>query len=255
MIKERKYTITADLLTAYKENALRNAALILEEAKILLQSQKWSGAYFLGCASIEETGKAFLAFNSVNRNLANPAVQSVLKLEFENHRTKIVMGLNALLRKTGTDEKNIEYFLDLNLNLYAGREKSLYADINDDNSLTVPEDLVRPEAATDAVRLAEHSLVAMKEFFAANGPQKFTAFDDKFFVISKKRGFQEMMNLSDFWWFFIQIMKENPNSPNDHLSIAAARYWDEYYSRGKIWGGVHSSPNSGSNDGRVVDKE
>jgi len=247
MIKERKYTITVDMLNGHKDNALKNAALLLEEAKILLVNKKWPGAYFLACASIEETGKAFLAFNSVNRNLTNPAVQSVLKQEFENHKTKIVMGLSALLRKTGTDEKNIEYFLDLNLHLYAGREASLYADINDDNTLTVPGDLVRPDAATDAVRLADHSLTAMIDFFAINEPKKFTAFDDKFFVISKKSGFQEMMNLSDFWWFFIDIMKANPTSPNDHLSIAAARYWDEYYSKRKLWGRVESRPNSGSN--------
>ncbi|MFH1008245.1 MAG: AbiV family abortive infection protein [Candidatus Latescibacterota bacterium] len=238
MIKERKYTITVDLLNSHKGNALKNAALLLEEAKILLLHKKWPGAYFLGCASIEETGKASMAFDSVNRNLANPAVQAMLKQNLESHRTKICMGLSALLRKAGTDEKNIKYFLDLNLRLYAGREKSLYADINDDNTLTLPEDLVRPKAATDAVRLADHSLAAMIDFFAANEPQKFTAFDDKFFVISKKPRFLKMMNLSDFWWFLIHVMKTNPNSPNNHFSIAAVKYWDEYYSKEKCWGRV-----------------
>lgn len=236
MVKERKYTLTPELLSAYKENALRNAALLLDEATILLQNSKWSGAYFLACASIEETGKAFLAFNSTNRNLANPAVQSVLKIEFENHSSKILMGLTTLIRKTGIDKTNVRSFLDLNFHLYAGREKSLYADINDDNTLTVPEDIVRPKAATDAVRLANHSLKTMREFFKTAKPQKFTTFDDKFFVVSRKKSFQEMISKPDFWWFLLEIMKQYPDSPGDHFSIAVAKYWDEYYSKGLVWG-------------------
>jgi AbiV family abortive infection protein len=235
MIKERKYTITDKLLRSYKNNAIKNSELLLEESKILLSNNKWPGAYFLACASIEETGKAFLAFHAVNRNLSNPAIQRVLKMDFENHQVKMTNGLSALLLKAGNTEKNIKYFLDLNLNLSAGREKSLYADIRDDNTLTLPKELVRPIAARNAVRLAENSLSATNEYFVNSKPKMFSQDDDKFLLISKKYDFQKMMGLPDFWWFYIDNIKTFNGSETNHWSIAVSKYWDEYFSKNKLW--------------------
>ena len=242
MIKERKYTLTADLLNGLKQNAIKNATSLLQEAKILLSQRMWARAYFLACVSIEESGKAFIAFNSVNRNLSDPAVQHVLKMELENHGTKSIMGLSSLMRQGGTDPKHIDYFLQLNLHLYAGREKSLYVDINDDTTLTLPETLVRPEAASDSVRLSEHSLAATIEYIANNPPKTFSAHDDKSYTISKKSGVRKMMDTTDFWDFYVDVMTSMQNNLEDSLSVAISRYWDEYYSKGKCWGGVQSLP-------------
>jgi AbiV family abortive infection protein len=240
MKKDRKYTITIDLLKEYKENAFRNAQLLFEEAKILLSHNKFPGAYFLGCATIEECGKAFLAFNSINRNLSDPGIQYALKIEFENHVAKIALGLNCLLFKDKIEEKHISQFLDLAINLYFGREKSIYADINDDNTLTLPENLINADIATSATRLAEQSLTATKEYVSIIKPKEISKYDDRFYVISKKSKYQEMIHKPDFWWFHIDIMKSNPDPNIDHLAITVSRYWDEYFLKGKLWKGKES---------------
>ena len=241
MIKDRKYTLTIELLKSYKENAIKNSILLIGEAKILLNNKMLPGAYFLACVSIEEGGKALLAFNSVNRNLSNPAVQHVLKMEFETHSAKIVMGLSSLMRKGGTGSENVDYFLDLDLDLYAGREKSLYADINDDNTLTLPETLVPPEVASDSVRLAENALAATIDYISRNQPPKFSNCDDKAYVVSKQSGFQKMMSMPDFLKFYMDIMKSMQYNSEDHFSVTISRYWDEYFSKRKLWGETRSS--------------
>ena len=64
--------MTADLLRAYSEAALRNADELLVEASLLRDHGHMARAYFLAVACIEEAGKALHAFDAQNRNLSDP---------------------------------------------------------------------------------------------------------------------------------------------------------------------------------------
>jgi len=72
--KNRNYTLTPELLQQYHEAALANARALLEEAALLLRYGHHARAYFLAVATIEETGKAVQAFDSMGRNLKDSAV-------------------------------------------------------------------------------------------------------------------------------------------------------------------------------------
>ena len=69
MKKERKYSITYDLLKQYQDASLLNSQSLIKEAGILYKRGYLARAYYLACASIEETGKAYNAFSAQGRNL------------------------------------------------------------------------------------------------------------------------------------------------------------------------------------------
>jgi len=81
MGKSRKYKIDAELLKRYYPAALQNARLLLDESYKLLELKSYARSYFLACASIEETGKALMAFFGLGRNLNNSATQENLKMK------------------------------------------------------------------------------------------------------------------------------------------------------------------------------
>ena len=87
--KDRDYDLNFEFLDSYQKAAIDNADSILDEAKLLLSNNHYARAYFLAVASIEETGKAFMAFSSKGRNLNNVALHKKLKEMFENHSQKI----------------------------------------------------------------------------------------------------------------------------------------------------------------------
>ena len=89
MKKVRKYIIDENLLKRYYPAALQNAKLLLEESNKLLGLKSYARSYFLACASIEEIGKALMAFFGLGRNLNNPGTLSSLKNAFEDHPAKI----------------------------------------------------------------------------------------------------------------------------------------------------------------------
>jgi len=66
--------LTPELLREYSGAALDNASELLAEATLLLQHGHRARSYFLAVASIEETGKALMAFDGQGRNLADPVV-------------------------------------------------------------------------------------------------------------------------------------------------------------------------------------
>lgn len=74
MIKVRKYKLTVPLLTSYHKTAIENAKELLEESKFLLSKGYNARAYFIATIAIEESGKAYLAFDAMGRNLNDGAV-------------------------------------------------------------------------------------------------------------------------------------------------------------------------------------
>ena len=105
MKKVRKYIIDENLLKRYYPAALQNAKLLLEESNKLLELKSYARSYFLACASIEEIGKALMAFSGLGRNLNNPGTQSSLKKAFEDHSAKIPSAFGVPIFSLNPDEK------------------------------------------------------------------------------------------------------------------------------------------------------
>lgn len=90
MAKQRpNIPFTADMLKEYESAAIRNAEQLHLEAVLLQKNGHHARGYFLAVASIEETGKAALAFKGRGRNLDAPNVIRKLNLDFQDHRSKI----------------------------------------------------------------------------------------------------------------------------------------------------------------------
>lgn len=228
MKKERNYSLSLDMLHKYLDLSLINASDLLSEATSLLSQGRYARTYFLACAALEETGKAYLAFSAMGRNLSNPGVETAVKMSFEDHRSKIISAMICLLQKKEVTEKKLEEFLNLAMHIVRGREKSMYVDINEEHEITIPSKIIRPKAAFDAVRLAKVCLETTGEHILKNKPHKFTASQDKFLCLNKKK----MINTQDFADFFIdQIKKKKINDITEIFS----KYHDEYYCKTKTF--------------------
>lgn len=231
MKKERNYSLSLDMLHKYLDLSLINASDLLSEATSFLSQGRYARTYFLACAALEETGKAYLAFSAMGRNLSNPGVETAVKMSFEDHRNKIISAMICLLQKKEVTEKKLEEFMNLAMHLGRGREKSMYVDINEKNEITMPSELIRPKAAFDAVRLAKDCLETTGEHILKNKPHKFTASQDKFLCLNKTKMFN-MINTQDFSDFFIDQLKKK--KINDITEIFS-KYHDEYYCKNKTF--------------------
>ena len=217
------------MLHKYLDSSVGNAIDLLSEASILLSQERYARSYFLACAALEETGKAYLAFSAMGRNLNNPGVETAVKMSFENHRSKIISALICLLKKERiTKEKTVE-LIDLGLNIEVGREKSMYVDINEKHEITTPSEIVRPTAAFDAVRLAKDCLETTSEYILSNKPEQFTASQDKLLCM-KTNKMVDMVKTRDFWGFCIDQLEKRKS---DDMIEIFVKYHDEYYCKKK----------------------
>lgn len=229
MQKERKYLLTHELLKEYQECALLNSSDLLLEATFLLSQRHYARAYFIGCASIEETGKGYLAFSARGRNLNSPSVQEAIKCKFEDHSAKLVSSLVSFLQLKGITDDNIKEFLHLTSHLHHGREKAMYVDVRENGTITVPQKVVRPKAATDCVRLAKIALETTLHFISNNQPVKTSSFADKMLCLHSNT-ITKIFNNEDFWWYYIDLLKKNRTTD---LAVGVAKYHDEIYCKGK----------------------
>lgn len=228
-MKERTYIVTEEFLVRYQNASLNNSRSLLEEATLLFEHRHNARAYFLACAAIEETGKAFQAFLARGRNLNNPAVQTKVKQSFEDHKSKIIMGISSLARGVVLDADKVKYLIDLSIHLSNGREKSMYVDAGEGNTITIPNELVKKEVALDALRLASDCLKAAAQYVKSSQPGKFQAHHDKGFVLSGEK-FQKIMSSKDFWAYFIHLIRSDKTTD---IEYAVVKYHDEYYSKRK----------------------
>jgi AbiV family abortive infection protein len=199
--------LTTTLLKLYSEAALRNADELLAEASLLRDHDHMARAYFLGVACIEEAGKALLAFDAQNRNLADSAVCTKLKKSMENHGQKISYALGMWASSSPDQRKAWKVALDLIVHVKHGREPSMYSDLRTapDRAQT-PREIVRNSAARDCVRLAENCLAYAHSHVIEKTPAEFTNAQNRLFTM-KSAKFKEMLNTEDFWWYYISRME------------------------------------------------
>lgn len=199
--------MTADLLRAYSEAALRNADELLVEASLLRDHGHMARAYFLAVACIEEAGKALQAFDAQNRNFSDPAVCNKLKAGLESHSQKINYALSMWALSSPEPSAALKLALDLISHLKRGREPSMYSDLRaDPDRVQTPREVVRANAARDCVALAENCLAHARQHVSTKTPAKFTSAQDRLFTM-KSAKFQETLNMEDFWWYFISRME------------------------------------------------
>lgn len=199
--------LTADLLRSYSDAALRNAGELLAEASLLLEHDHMARAYFLAVACVEESGKALQAFDAQNRNLSDPAICKALKTAMESHSQKIGYALGAWALSAPDPRAALKVALDQIFHLKNGREPSMYSDLRTDpDRVQTPRQVVRASAARGCVALARDCLVHALQHVSVKTPANFTSAQDRLLAM-KSAKFQEMLNMEDFWWYYISRME------------------------------------------------
>ena len=227
---KRNYNVTENILQEYQKYALQNAHDILIDAKYLLEKKRYSRAYFLACSAIEETGKAYISFSAQGRNLNNQGIHEILKKSLENHTHKLVSAFFCWVRMSSDPKESIKGFLDIGRHLERGREKSMYVDINDDNSITLPSDIVRPIAAEDCIKIAENCYTTTKTYTSTNEPDKFTSFHNKLFCLKNEK-MKTLFNAANFWEYLLaQVEKDGQNID---FAKCIVTYHDLFMGKGK----------------------
>ena len=219
--------ILKDLSTA----SLENAEQLIKEAKLLLSQNFLPRAYFLSVAAIEETGKAYLCFESSTRNLNDSAVTSKIINSIENHSNKINAAFHTSIITSQDPRDAIQKAVDLMLALKKGREPSMYTDINYmDSKIYVPNSVIRDVAAKDSVRLSEHCYSTTLNYINNSEPSKKSKVDDAVFGL-KSKTFNKIMEQEDFWWYLIDNQEKNNLNHNEVI----IKYNNEYFSKSKLF--------------------
>ncbi len=229
MRKRRGYALTRELLDAYQNAALANARELLNEAQLLLSEKHHARAYFLALACIEETGKAYLAFDARGRNLNDDAVCRKVKERFEDHSSKIVSAFKAWSTSTDSSKETIRISVGLVTDIRHGRERSMYVDVDEDGTCpAVPHDVVRPAAAMDCVKLAALCLHHTESYVKKNVHLQKTSYQDKLLNI-KADTLKSVFGKTDFWEYYV----DQCNKGETDLNRAMVLYHDAYYRKKK----------------------
>lgn len=194
---------TPKLLHSFSQAALKNADELLAEASVLRDHGYMARAYFLSVASVEEAGKALLAFDAQNRDFSDPAVCTRLKKSMENHGAKInyALGMWAL---SGPDQREaMKVAINLISDIKHGREPSMYSELRAaPDRVQIPREIVSESAARSCVRLAKDCLLYAQRHVFEKKPPNFTTAHDRLYAMKFVK-FQEMLKLENFWWYYI----------------------------------------------------
>jgi AbiV family abortive infection protein len=232
MSNPRDIKFSRELLRDYSHAALANAGELVSEALVLHKHGHVARAYFLAVASIEETGKAFLAFEGQGRNLSDSGVASKLKRTMENHSQKITSAFTAWLIEAPNVREFVMPAINLMLDLKHGREPSMYTDICSDSlTIQVPAAVIREKAAFDCIRLATNCLSHTQIYISKKTPEPKTRAEDQLFVM-KVEHFQKIVNTEDFWWYYITQMEAGRKD----FAEAVISYRDDYINRDCLFG-------------------
>jgi AbiV family abortive infection protein len=226
MKKARDHALSSAFLVAYRAAALTNAAQLLAEARVLLANQHFARAYFLAIASLEETGKAYLAFTAQGRNLSDGGLSKRLKEIFEDHSQKISSAFVCWIRASSDQRAALKVSVDLMIHLKRGREKSMYVDAAVGDGVSQPSLLVKERQAIDATGIAAQCLKHTQDHLGSNEPPRFSAIDDKLLCIKNAR-FLAMFNEADFGEYLLDRITREGASFN--FNKAAVTYHDLYF--------------------------
>lgn len=223
---------TKPLLLDYRKAALSNALNLLNESQLLLDNQHYARSYFLSVAAIEEIGKAAILYHTEGRNLNAPDVQSRLRIEIQNHSTKITNAFVASLKSLDERQlrESLSKILGYAIDLKRGREPAMYSDVGSDLQIRLPQSSVRPLAAKDCLRLAIACFDSTKSMIDAEPAPSTTREQDKMWTLGKKA--QQVWKEDDFGEFLLDYIERN-GARGDIISPAVTKYYDDYLSKGR----------------------
>ena len=229
--KNRNFELTSELLEEYRDASLVNAQTLIEEAALLLANGRYARAYFMAVSAVEEAGKAVQAFEGLGKNLRDPAVTHRLKKQFENHSQKVTSAFSPWLQATPAIREQIKDFVKMMVDLSFGREASMYTDIHAEKLIvTTPQKQISKKAASDCVRLAVRVLAYARPYAEQVEVKVASRVQNSFFALNPNV-FQRMANIADFWWFYIEQMKQG----NMALDSAVVEYNASYFNNGKLF--------------------
>jgi len=231
MKKIRDYNITEEHLENYMQAALINSKQLIDEAILLHMHKYFARAYFLAIASVEESGKAYTAFEAKGRNLKNPGICNILKIKFEDHSNKITSGFAAWIRASSSPKEAARKAIDLIIDVKYGREKSMYVDvIEGSNQISHPDKQVRPKAANDIIEIAINCFHYTEKHIKNNVPEPKTSSQDKLLCINSSL-LLKITEKPDFWEFYLSEIKAG----NASLEDAFVTYHDNYLKKNKLF--------------------
>ena len=115
------------------------------------------------------------------------------------------------------------------LKLKDGREPSMYCDLRTDpDRVQTPREVIRAKASRDCVRLARDCLAHAHQHVSEKKPFKFTSDQDRLFTM-KSAKFQELLNVEDFWWYYLSRMEAG----QPDLAEAVFRYERDHTRTGR----------------------
>ncbi len=231
MSEPRNIRFSAELLRDYSLAALANASELVAEASVLYKHGHFARAYFLAVASIEETGKAFLAFDGQGRNVSDSGVASKLKRLMEDHSQKITSAFTAWLIATPNVRESVMPAINLMIDLKHGREPSMYTDIRPDSSMIqIPAAVIREKAAFDCIRLASDCLLHTHIHISEKMPESKTRAQDQLFAM-KAGQFQKIASSEDFGWYYIAQLEAGRTD----FAEAVMSYQENYAKSGLLF--------------------
>ncbi|MBB5517580.1 AbiV family abortive infection protein [Amphiplicatus metriothermophilus] len=234
--KKHHVTFSNEMLTACQSAAMENAESLYKEAELLLEKKYYARAYFLAVASIEETGKAALAFNALGRKLNDSSVQSRLNVEFQDHHVKIQVAVIALYKALCPAELRgeLQSIAHLQASLIHGREPSMYVGFNEAGELHVPNGVVSCTAAADCVRLAKDCHSQTKKMLKNDKPYAFSDSQDRLFALGKKAS--KVWKEPDFHKYLLVVIENknlNPDMLTTEIPAAIVDYYQRYFCKGR----------------------
>ena len=231
MSKPRSIQFSPKLLRDYSFAALANANELVMEAIILHKHGHFARAYFLAVASIEETGKSFLAFDNQQRNLSDSSVSTALRRAMESHSQKIGSAFSAWLLASPNIRESIMPAVNLIVDLKNGREPAMYTDISSDlSTIQAPAVVVREKATIDCIKLATECLSHTQMHILDKTPEERTLAQDQMFAM-KTEHFQKIMGTEDFWWYYIDQLEAGSKD----MAEAVMSYQKNYSKAGLLF--------------------
>jgi len=167
---------TKELLLEVVSKAVVNAGQLVDEAKILKEHQKFARAFTLYQLSIEEIGKASMAFSFLLfGNLGDDEEQKLFSKEFRDHKTKTkrATGIDLSIART-IDNREVSKTLILNVVKQYGevdkinnyKNYSLYTSLID-GAVCLPSEFINQQLVEDLGFYAQIRFEASRQYFEA----------------------------------------------------------------------------------------
>ena len=197
-MKTKNFNLSLVFLKNYCLEAVINAESLFAESKLLFKHCYYARSYFVAIASIEETGKAVIAFDAQGRKLANSRIATKIRRQLADHAAKINSSFLPWVMCSDDIRRDFLIASSLSLDLSNGRETSLYVDVAVDSAnVQSPLKQVSKNNANGCLIVADNVLTAAKEYIKSGKPIVRSTAEDAFLAMSVDEIY-EIISLDEF---------------------------------------------------------